>query len=484
MYWLRNGEGMNMMAVRVDRRFIAQKGVRPMQRQRQRQIVGVIVRYVRCLLTASSWLFGSAQAQSLQALYQAAQGFDAPFLAAQLQAQATQAHAAQARADILPTVGIGAGVSQTNQSSSFVSYDAHNFDTQYAAISATQPLYRPANWAHYAQGARQSELALVQLQAAQQDLMLRVSQAYFDVLAAADTLALEQAQKAAIHAQMESARRNFDVGTATIVDTRDAQARYDLAVAQEIAADNDLRVKSLALEQLVGMPGCKPLPLRSAAHPASALAGGDDTPLQTWVELSQTQSPEIHQSDIALAVAQLETRKAEAAAGPTLDLVGSYASTNNINGNAMLPNSFGLNQATIGVVFNLPLYAGNAIQNQLKETLALEEKARTDLQGSQRRVAQATRSAYYGLQTARAQVTAYEAAQQSSQSALDANQLGYQVGVKINIDVLNAQSQLFDTLAHLAHARYDVLLGALRLRQASGVLRDSDITALSVLTQD
>ena len=457
---------------------------RSISRRAARWFAGSDARWLPQGLVVGACLVGAVQAQSLQALYQAAQGFDAVFLAAQLQAQATQAHADQARADILPSVGLGAGVSQTNQNSSFAPYDAHSFGTQYAAISATQPLYRPANWAHYEQGVRQRELALVQLQAARQDLMLRVSQAYFDVLAAADTRALELAQKEAIHAQLASARRNFEVGTATVVDTRDAQARYDLVVAQELAADNDFRVKSLALEQLVGTPGCTPLPLRSGAQTAGPAVVGDDTPLETWVEQSQSQSPDVHQFALALAVAQLETRKAEAAAGPTLDLVGSYANSNNINGNAMLTNSFVLNQSSIGVVFNVPLYAGNAIQNQLKEALALEEKARADLRGSQRRVAQATRSAYYGLQTAREQVKAYEAARQSSQSALDANQLGYQVGVKINIDVLNAQSQLFDTLAHLAHARYDALLAEIRLRQASGVLQDSDIAAMSLQMQD
>ena len=133
------------------------------------------------------------------------------------------------------------------------------------------------------------------------------------------------------------------------------------------------------------------------------------------------------------------------------------------------------NQTALGLNFQWPLFAGYSIQNRVRETLALEEKARADLQAGQRTVAQATRTAFFGVQSGLSQVKAYEAAEVSSQSALDANKLGYQVGVKINIDVLNSQSQLFDTKAKLAKARYDVLVGGLRLRQASGVLAAEDL---------
>ena len=131
--------------------------------------------------------------------------------------------------------------------------------------------------------------------------------------------------------------------------------------------------------------------------------------------------------------------------------------------------------------FNLPLFAGYAIQNRVKETLALEEKARTDLEAARRGVAQATRSAYFGVISGLGQVKALEAAEASSQSALEANQLGYQVGVRINIDVLNAQSQLFQTKRDLAQARYNVLLGQLRLKQASGQLKPEDLQAVNAL---
>jgi outer membrane protein len=134
-----------------------------------------------------------------------------------------------------------------------------------------------------------------------------------------------------------------------------------------------------------------------------------------------------------------------------------------------------------GGVFDLPLFAGFAVQNRIKETLTLEEKAQADLETVRRNAAQATRAAFFGVQSGQGQVRALEAAEASSQSALDANKLGYQVGVRINIDVLNAQSQLYQTKRDLAQARYNVLLGTLKLRQAAGVLGDEDVGAVNGL---
>ncbi|MBU6467086.1 MAG: TolC family protein, partial [Burkholderiales bacterium] len=145
-------------------------------------------------------------------------------------------------------------------------------------------------------------------------------------------------------------------------------------------------------------------------------------------------------------------------------------------GSSTIPNlNTRANNASIGVALNVPLFAGFAIQNRVRETLALEDKASADLETARRAIAQATRAAYFGLESGRSQVSALEAAEQSSKSALEANQLGYQVGVRINIDVLNAQSQLYQTQRDLAQARYNVLLGTLKLRQAAGTLSLDDV---------
>ena len=133
------------------------------------------------------------------------------------------------------------------------------------------------------------------------------------------------------------------------------------------------------------------------------------------------------------------------------------------------------------MALNVPLFAGFAVQNRVKETLSLEDKARADLDNARRTVAQATRTAFFGVQSGLAQVSALQAAETSTQSALDANLLGYQVGVRVNIDVLNAQSQLYQTKRDLAQARYGVLMGLLRLRQAAGTLTDADVAAVDAL---
>jgi outer membrane protein len=277
--------------------------------------------------------------------------------------------------------------------------------------------------------------------------------------------------------QLASAKRNFEVGTSTITDTREAQARYDLVIAQEIAADNDLRVKKIALDQLVGKSDTQP---QTLAQPPllPALVPND---ANVWVQQSEPDHPAIRQAQIALDVAQLETQKAQAGHKPTLDLTAGYSAINNIDGSSSNAGSSRVNGGTIGLSFNLPLFAGFSTQNRIRETLALEDKARNDLEGAKRAVALGTRTAFFGVLSGQGQVKALEAAEASSQSALDANKLGYQVGVRINIDVLNSQSQLFQTKRDLAKARYDVLVGGLKLRQANGTLKADDLQSVNAL---
>ncbi len=426
---------------------------------------------------ASLGLASPAQAQSLSEMVALARSYDAAWQSARAQFDAAGSRAEQARAGLLPSVGLSAGASyaQTEVSRPPIDLDA---PTQQIGVNATQPLYRPANRIAFEQGQRSVAIAQAQLDAASQDLLVRVSQAYFDVLAAQDTLSFVQAQKAAVTEQRAAAQRNFEVGTATITDSREAQARFDLVAAQEIAAENDLRVKRLALDQLVGRPGTAPLPLKQPVQLPPVLPAD----VNTWVAMAEDQQPQVRQAAIALDVAELETRKAEAGHLPTVDLQAGYAVVRNPRGTVTTPGlNSRTNNATVGVALTLPLFAGFAVQNRVKETLSLEEKARADLENARRSVAQATRTAFFGVQSGQSQVAALQAAEASSQSALEANQLGYQVGVRINIDVLNAQSQLFQTRRDLAQARYNVLMGGLRLKQAAGTLADQDVNALDAL---
>ncbi len=427
---------------------------------------------------ASSMLLhaGAAQAQSLTELYQAASTYDATYQAAKSQYDANLARAEQAKAGLLPTANLSALINRSKFENNNPKVD-RSFGAQGATVSANQPLYRPANRATAAQGERQAEQAKSALQTAEQDLIVRVSQAYFDVLASQDSLTFVKAQKAAVAEQLAAAKRNFEVGTSTITDTREAQARFDLVIAQEIAAENDLRVKKIALDQLVGKPGTAPKALALPSKLPDLLPAD----VNLWVTQSEEQHPSIKAAQLAVEVAKLETEKAEAGHKPTLDATASYNINHNSNGSTTSGLNSRTNNATIGLAFNLPLFAGYATQNRIKETLLLEDKAKSDLDAAKRGIAQATRTAYFGVLSGQGQVKALEAAEASSQSALDANKLGYQVGVRINIDVLNSQSQLFQTKRDLAKARYDVLVGGLKLRQANGSLKAEDLNPVNAL---
>ena len=417
---------------------------------------------------------GSAQAQSLQALYEAARGYDATYLAAKALADSAQYKAAQADALLRPSLGLNGSLSHTYVDLPVGS--ARSSNSTGAGLSGKQPLFNRANGFAVDQAKKSLEVSRADLETAEQDLIVRVAQAYFDVLGAQDTLNTTKASKTAISEQLASAKRNFEVGTATITDTREAQARFDLSTAQEIAADNDLRTKRIALDQLVGKTGVAPQPLAvPVALPAVAPADVD-----AWVGNSNTQHPLVRKAVLGLDVAKLETEKARAASLPTVDAVASL-NASRLTGNSTSGVPGWTQSASIGVQLAMPLYTGGSIQNRLKETLVLEDKSSNDLEAARRGVAQATRQAYFGVQSGTAQVKALEAAESSSQLALEATQLGYKVGVRVNLDVLNAQTQLFSTRRDLAKARYDVLLGGLRLRQASGQLKPEDVSAVSQL---
>ena len=436
-------------------------------------------RLAATVVAAGALLVFPAQAQSLVELYEMARLSDAAFLSAKAQADANLARSEQARAGLLPTAGLAAGASQSYLwvSPSIGPGSDRGFGTQQVGVNGSYPLYRPANQVAFDQGQKLLEQSEAQLLAADQDQMVRISQAYFDVLASKDSLTFVLAQKTAVAEQLAAAKRNFEVGTSTITDTREAQARFDLVVAQQVAAENDLLVKRLALDQAVGKLNAEPKPV---ALPLT-LPAVTPADVNTWVQQSEINHPSLRQLRTALDVAILETAKARAGEKPTVDIVGNYGIVRNDGGNTSTNIGSLVNSTSVGIQLNMPLYTGHATQNRIKETLALEEKARIDLEGARRAVAQAVRSTYFGVLSGQGQVKALEAAESSSQSALEANQLGYKVGVRINIDVLNAQSQLFQTKRDLAKARYDVLVGGLRLRQANGSLAPGDLSGVNAL---
>jgi outer membrane protein len=420
---------------------------------------------------------GFAAAQNLQELVEAARGYDATFRAAQASAQSAEFRAAQADALGKPSAALtaSAGTSYTEASRAPSSVQASSLQ---AGVNGRYPLFNRSNEASISQARKSLDVAKADLATAEQDLIIRVSQAYFDVLTAENALGAVRANKAFITEQLASAKRNFEVGTATITDTREAQARFDLAAAQEIAAENDLRTKRIALDQIVGRAGVAPKPLVVPVE----LPGPTPADPEQWVSAADQSHPTVRRARLGFDVATLETEKARAAEKPTLDAVASVTGSNSRGGLDALSRSNGTSTvASVGVQFNWPLFTGGSTQNRIKETLALEDKARNDLEAARRGVALGTRQAFFGLQSGLAQVKALEAAEASSKLALESTQLGYRVGVRVNLDVLNAQSQLVTTQRDLAAARYNVLLATLRLKQASGQLGTADVESLTRL---
>ena len=428
----------------------------------------------------------AAQAENLIDLYQAARGYDAAYLAAKSQFDAAQFKADQARSLQRPSVNLQATVKRSRLESSLpdtpngaggtISYDSTSTNSQ-VAVAARQPLFNLGNAAKVSQAEASLTAAEADLKMAEDDLVARLAQGYFDVLAAQDVLATAKDNKKALAEQLASAKRSFEVGNSTITDTREAQARFDLATAQEIAATNDLRVKHIALDQLVGRADVKPNPLRTPVN----LESLDPGQIDPWVQNTGT-APMVRKAEVGLKVAKLEVDGARAGHMPTLDAVAQVARTHISSGNDLVKAQSGAGTAgSIGLEFNMPLYAGNAIQNRVRETLSLQDKAERDLDNARRSVELGTRQAYSGVQSGLAQVKAYEAAESSAKLALEATQLGYRVGVRINKDVLDAQTQLTNTQKDLYKARYDVIIGAIKLRQAAGTLTAADLTELNKL---
>src|SRR5438067_3191082 len=434
-----------------------------------------LYRFTSACGLAAAVAAGPAAAEDLLQVYREAQRYDAVYASARYTLEAGRERIPQGRALLLPSLTLSANA--TSQRFDVTSHDktvtpsfgrsASNYGY---VLTLSQPVFRLANMAQWQQAdyqVRQSEATFAQ---ASQDLALRTAQAYFDVLAAQDTLALVGAQKAAISEQLAAAKRNFEVGTATITDTHEAQARYDLIIAQEIAAQNDLENKRRALQLITG----KEYESLKALRADIRLAPPTPNDMQAWVDIAEKQAYPVLAQEALAEVANLEIKRQSSGHWPTLDLVGSYGTTRD-TGSLQSGVGRDITTSQLALQLAIPLYQGGGISSREREAAANYLRAREDLQNARRTAALTTRQTYLAVINGIAQVGALEQALTSSQSALDSNRLGYEVGVRINIDVLNAQQQLFSTRRDLALARYNAILNQLRLKAAAGTLRDEDL---------
>jgi outer membrane protein len=404
------------------------------------------------------------------------------------------------------------------------------------AIHLTWPIYRPSLSRQLEQSQLVEEQALLQLKAARQDVALRVARAYFDVLLARENLAALAVQKAAIEQQLEVAVNSFEQGVVTIADVREAQAKKDAVLAQEVAARNTLKVRHTALQALIGQRAEAVQQLRVDDLLSGFTLPGD---LDQWRALAQEQAYEVQIEALGLRIAQKELNRQSDAHKPTLDFVANLganrsrdtsrahsntaqtdqsiatiSNTSAITGTTSSASAFGSSSAQttsdsssqtssqstvdtstsrpasrsrtynkqwdayIGVRLNIPLFDGGLTSSKVRESLALQEQKDIDLQRVRAEAALAAETAYLEAAGFLAEAQALKAAETSGRVALEANQMGYEVGLRINSDVLNAQQQLFMTGRDLMRAQVDALVATLRLRASVGGLGETQIQEL------
>ncbi|MDC8759540.1 TolC family outer membrane protein [Janthinobacterium fluminis] len=415
----------------------------------------------------------SAQAADLVQVYQQALANDAQYASARAALAVGREQVPQGLAGLLPVAAISGSNSRGHDEMLGASRGATvSSHTNTYNLTLSQPLFRWANWQQYQQSKLAEAASQAQFAQAQQDLITRVAQAYFDVLTAQDNLGATQAQKVATTEQLASAKRNFEVGTQTITDTHEAQAAYDLVVAQEFAALNDLDIKRAALQTIIGDAPTALAPMRAGV----AISRPEPAAVEPWIASAEQQNYGVVGAQLSLESAKRDISRSRAGHYPTVDLVANA-------GHTYTTGSGGRNNNAIGVSWNVPLFSGFSVTSKVRESIAQEDKARSDLESARRNASQGARQAYLGVNSGLAQVKALEAAEVSSKSALESNKLGYQVGVRINIDVLNAQKQLFSTQKDLAKARYDTIMNGLRLKSAAGTLKEADLAAVNSLLQ-
>lgn len=419
-----------------------------------------------------------AHAADLLEVYRQARANDATYAAARATWAAAQERVPQARAGLLPLASVSASAQYNDRSSRFrdpaLPRTNADFASSAVTLSVTQPIWRQQNLIAYDQAFTLTRQADVQLAQAAQDLLLRVAQAYFDVLLAQETILFAEAQKTAIGQQLAQARRNFEVGTATITDTHEAQARFDLVTAQEIAARNEFELRRRFLEQIVGRRAPPLAPL----GPQFTIKMPEPVEMEPWVERALARNLQVVVARASLAFAQQEIDRNRAGHLPTVDAFATLSeSGSGSTGAATSAND--TRSSAIGVQLALPLYQGGVIHSRVREAIAVEDRARHDLEAARRLAEFNARQAFLGITSGAAQVRALDAALVSTQSQLQSTRLGQEVGVRTQVDVLNAQQLLFSARRDLAQSKYTYILSLLRLEAAIGELTVEDLAAVN-----
>lgn len=428
--------------------------------------------------------FGSLQlpctAQTLTTVFRKAQIEDTQYRAARKAVDAALEKVPQARAGLLPSLSLTGNSSQQKGEASFSDAPFVNRDVNSWGWTAqvTQPLIRWANWVSYQQAGAQVEQAKAQFFQAEQELILRTAQTYFDVMVARENIRVSDAQLHSVDEQLALAERNFAVGTGIITDVFEAKAKKGLALSQRIAAINELATKQADLEKMLGETA--PLETGRLSHSLPLIR---NVALNEWLSVAGTENPQVKLQQAALEVAQKDVSKNTSAHLPTLDLTLNRAgnfSSGSMSSPADLTTR--VNSQQIGLQLTVPLFSGGATQSKVRESLVLEDKAQDDLLGAKRNATSQVRLAFAGVLNGQAQIEALQAAVEAGEHAVEANKIGFKIGTRINPDVLNAEQQLYGSMRDLMKARVEVLMQGLKLKAAAGALREQDLLALDALS--
>ena len=449
------------------------------------------------------------QASDLIRLYQEAAFSDPVLNAARFNYQASKELYWQGLSLLLPQASatpIGTRYYQhATNGSALTSYTGNSrvFDQKGYTVTLTQPVFNMAAFEASKQGDLNTKLADMRFYLAQQDLIIRVSQAYFDALTSQDNVELFRNKKSLIKQQLEVAQAKFDAGLATIIDVNTAQAALDLANSQEIGAQADLVVKRGVLEQLVGRPVGTLRPLTKEAKidgvlkdPRSKTKDSRNIPiadsvnpqlpkgqsLEDWINQAETANFNVLAGQLSVSLAESTYRGSQALNYPSVSFIGT-AGYNTANGsaNSYTPSNTNIYNNTVALQMTIPLISGGFNSSVIRQNAALLDASKANYDNARRTAAQNTRTAFTGFYGGLASVKAYEAAERSSSSALESSKLGFQVGTLINIDVLIALDTLITTRSQLQQARYNTILNAIKLKAHAAALSDEDLISINSL---
>lgn len=439
-------------------------------------------RSARAIVVAGTFLSPLAYGEDLLQAFALARQHDANIAAAVAQSQAAAKRVAQVRGALLPNVNLTVSATRDRFNLSDAQSDLAGAGTETrinsTSLNLRQPLLNLAATTDVDLAVVSANSSRQDYEIAFQDFMLQVAQAYFDVLAAQEVLETRRLSKQAIQGQLDAAIRKFKAGLGIITDEDEAQARYNLAEADEIASENDLRIARLTLERLTGKTGITPKAMATDRALSQISAGN----LNDWLR-DTSHHPAVLRAQLAFEKAKLDTRRAKVAMLPTVDLLGSTGK-NRVGGTANPINQLPTGRSTnssVGIQLNMPLFSGFSQYNRVSETVLLEEQARQLLDGTTRSAEEGTARAYFDLHSALAKAKALTAAEASSRNSLEGTQRSYKAGLRLNLDVLNAQSQLYQTRSDLAKVRYDVLIRSLKLKAAAGKLDQESLAEINRL---